>query len=441
MQSGVEGMRRTLREREPESPSAKLNTLHGTELTATALLRQIEAPRLISLMKGDLDWIVMKALEKDRRRRYETANGLAMDLRRYLNNEPVLARPPSRLYRFQKLVRRNQTIFFAGTLVAISLIAGLGTSTWLFFREKEARHQQAALAAEAERLAVENEQAKDRESELRRQSEDREKIIQSAIYVSQEKYGEANRLLDTIKTPPPKPSYDGVSAYRLVGDWLALQGRWVEAAERYSTLMEIDKLDKWGAVTLDYQACGVVLVESGELDRYGRFCATTVDSFATTTNGDAAGRILKTILLRQPDEKLMARLKPLGEAAVQYVHPQDTNIFSGWAAIPAGLWWYRLGDYAKAISESQKGIEENDNATALTATLRLISAMAKFQNEQISEARSELVRAREVIEAKFSSDSYAGDAGQGFWYDWAFARILEREAVAKIEGAPPKQPL
>jgi hypothetical protein len=131
----------------------------------------------------------------------------------------------------------------------------------------------------------------------------------------------------------------------------------------------------------------------------------------------------------------------LGEAAVQYVHPQDTNNFSGWAAIPASLWWYRLGENNKAIAESQKGIEENDNATARTATLRLISAMAKFQDGQIAEARSQLARGREVIESKFASDSYAGDAGQGFWYDWEFARILEREAVARIVGSPPTDPL
>ncbi|HEX9045958.1 MAG TPA: serine/threonine-protein kinase, partial [Verrucomicrobiae bacterium] len=97
MRAGVEGVRRTLREREPQRPSGILTTLHGTELTATAAHRHADPPKLISLLKGDLDWIVMKALEKDRTRRYQTANGLATEVRRYLNNEPVTARPPSRL--------------------------------------------------------------------------------------------------------------------------------------------------------------------------------------------------------------------------------------------------------------------------------------------------------------------------------------------------------
>src|SRR6185295_11508558 len=93
--SGIDAMRKTIREKEPARPSARLATLQGEDLTTTAKRRSAEAPRLIHLLKGDLDWIVMKALEKDRTHRYETANGLAADLQRHLSNEPVVARPPS----------------------------------------------------------------------------------------------------------------------------------------------------------------------------------------------------------------------------------------------------------------------------------------------------------------------------------------------------------
>ena len=92
-------MRRTIREKEPPRPSTRLSTLAGDELTTVAKRRQAEPPKLIHLLRGDLDWIVMKCLEKDRTRRYETANGLALDIQRHLNNEPVVARPPSRLMR------------------------------------------------------------------------------------------------------------------------------------------------------------------------------------------------------------------------------------------------------------------------------------------------------------------------------------------------------
>src|SRR6059036_3089236 len=91
--SGLDEMRRTIREREPVRPSTRLSTMLEGELTTTARQRQSESLKLIHLLRGDVDWIVMKCLEKDRARRYETANGLASDIQRHLNNEPVVARP------------------------------------------------------------------------------------------------------------------------------------------------------------------------------------------------------------------------------------------------------------------------------------------------------------------------------------------------------------
>src|SRR3989441_2118075 len=115
--SGIDAMRKTIREKEPVRPSTRLATLKGEELTTTAKRRSADAPKLIHLLKGDLDWIVMKCLEKDRARRYETANGLTLDIQRHLTNEPVLACPPSRAYLLQKLVRRNKLIFTSGGTV------------------------------------------------------------------------------------------------------------------------------------------------------------------------------------------------------------------------------------------------------------------------------------------------------------------------------------
>lgn len=123
--TGLDEMRRTIREREPLKPSTRLSRLWGVELTTTANRRQTEAPQLIHLVRGDLDWIVMKALEKDRARRYETANGLAFDVQRHLNNEPVVARPPSNLYRLQKLVQRNRLAFAAAATVSVTILLAL----------------------------------------------------------------------------------------------------------------------------------------------------------------------------------------------------------------------------------------------------------------------------------------------------------------------------
>jgi tetratricopeptide (TPR) repeat protein len=125
-QGGVLEMLRVIREQEPTRPSTKLSTAEG--LPALAASRGMEPARLTRLVRGELDWIVMKALEKDRERRYETANGLAMDLQRYLADEPVQACPPSAGYRFRKFMRRNKTALAVAGLIlfCIALLAGGG---------------------------------------------------------------------------------------------------------------------------------------------------------------------------------------------------------------------------------------------------------------------------------------------------------------------------
>src|SRR5688572_20813908 len=149
LRSGMNEMRRKIREDEPPRPSTRLSTMQAADLTTIAKNRQADAPRLIHLVHGDLDWIVMKCLEKDRTRRYETANDLATDLRRHLQSEPVTARPPTQLYRFRKLVRRNKLAVSAAAAVSVALILGLCVATWALMRERAAR----ARAEEAERLA------------------------------------------------------------------------------------------------------------------------------------------------------------------------------------------------------------------------------------------------------------------------------------------------
>src|SRR5438034_7939709 len=150
--AGLDKMRQTIREQEPERPSTRLSTMLSTDLITTASRHHTDAPKLINLLRGDLDWIVMKPLKKDRTPRYETANALAMDIQRHLSNEPVLASPPSNLYRFQKLVRRNKTIFAAIGAAVLALVIGLGLSLYFFLREREARRRAVAAEQEQSRL-------------------------------------------------------------------------------------------------------------------------------------------------------------------------------------------------------------------------------------------------------------------------------------------------
>jgi serine/threonine protein kinase/Flp pilus assembly protein TadD len=126
--ASLDEVRHKIREMEPVRPSTRLSALARDELTTAARCRGTEPPKLIGQVRGDLDWIVMKCLEKDRARRYETANGLARDLERHLNNEPIVARPPSRLYEFQKTMRRHWVGFAAVAAVLAALSIGVVVS-------------------------------------------------------------------------------------------------------------------------------------------------------------------------------------------------------------------------------------------------------------------------------------------------------------------------
>jgi serine/threonine protein kinase/WD40 repeat protein len=150
--AGVDEIRHHIREDEPPKPSTRLRTLGEAERMTVARHRGTALAQLSLLLRGDLDWIVMKCLEKDRTRRYDTANGLIADIERHLRNEPVIARPPSSWYLLQKLVRRHRVGFAAAGAVIAALVAGLGISVFSLVNERTARER--AVAAEREQIRL-----------------------------------------------------------------------------------------------------------------------------------------------------------------------------------------------------------------------------------------------------------------------------------------------
>ena len=155
LKAGLDEIRRVIREQEPDRPSTRLSKMTQADITTVAKRRQSEPPKLIRFVHGDLDWIVMKALEKDRRRRYETANGLALDVQRFLDSETVAARPPSKAYRFQKAIRRNKLVFGAATAVVAALVAGIAISTWQTVQARKAQRETEAARNDERRLLME----------------------------------------------------------------------------------------------------------------------------------------------------------------------------------------------------------------------------------------------------------------------------------------------
>ncbi len=158
-------IRRIIREEEPATPSTRIHTL-GQAASVVSANRHSDPRRLSQLVRGDLDWIVMKALEKDRNRRYETASGLAADVRRYLHDEPVLARRPSAAYRLGRIVRRHRGLVLATSLVLLALVGGMIGTTLALIQATaaqadavhEAKQKDAALGDREAALA----QAQDR---------------------------------------------------------------------------------------------------------------------------------------------------------------------------------------------------------------------------------------------------------------------------------------
>jgi serine/threonine protein kinase/tetratricopeptide (TPR) repeat protein len=150
--AALDDFRRMIRETEPPKPSTRLRTLGG-KITQVAKHRQIQPERLSRLVQGDLDWIAMKCLEKDRARRYETANDLATDVSRFLNCEPTTAAAPSTFYRVRKFARRHRSALITGALFLVMLLGGTIVSLWQAVRAMNAESKSAFEARYSDQIA------------------------------------------------------------------------------------------------------------------------------------------------------------------------------------------------------------------------------------------------------------------------------------------------
>jgi serine/threonine protein kinase len=243
-------IRRIIREEEPPKPSTRISTL-GQAATTLSTQRQSDPRRLSQLFRGELDWIVMTCLEKDRNRRYQTANSLAQDLERYLHDEPVLACPPSALYRFRKFARRHRAVLVSVSLIALALVAGTAVSLWQAWRatraeslaEERFQAEQAARVAESKRR-LQARSALDANTSLllgdllaRQQTltEEHKKFLRQALQAYEEfaadtaedeasRYGAARALANV-----------GLIRRRLAPSTEA-QAAWQEAVKRYARL-------------------------------------------------------------------------------------------------------------------------------------------------------------------------------------------------------------
>ncbi len=219
---------RIIREEEPPKPSLRLTT--SKSLESIAANRQIEPKKLSTLFRGELDWIVMKALEKDRTRRYETANGLANDIRRYLNDVAVVACPPSAGYRFRKFARRNKAALTTALLVAAALVVGLFGTGWQAVRATRAKHdaqsEQARAVLAWKQADEQREQAVEAEEAERQESEKNRRLFYTSdVALAQQAWrdGDPIQMVDRLERHRPEAGQEDLRGFEWYYMWRLAQ--------------------------------------------------------------------------------------------------------------------------------------------------------------------------------------------------------------------------
>ncbi|MDQ8180750.1 serine/threonine-protein kinase [Pelagicoccus sp. SDUM812005] len=411
---GIADLRRIVGKEEPPLPSERILSL-GSEEADTISASLNKTPKsLVSRLKGDLDCIVMKAMSKDRHRRYETADALATEIKRYLADEPVVAHSPGFFYRYRKMVKRNRTMVLASTAVALTLIFGLGLSTWLLMREREAR--QRAEAAEQQ------------QARLRQEAEFRGQLTEAAMLVSKEEYAEADVLVGGVELN--EATMEGAAVFRALGEWHAINGRWRLAAERFKTLLKVNQLEGADVSSLDYLELGPVLIELGDLDEYDRFRRQAVERFSGV-DLPFADRIVKISLLVSANGEMLRQLEPFAEASKVSIHGAETsgdNFQAAWRSMSHALFEYRRANYAEAVAYARRCFAYGAPNAPRDAAAGFVLAMASYQMGRTDDAEAAYRAAARLVESKYVTNIDLGNPVQGFWFDWAFARVIKREA-------------
>ena len=391
---GIDEMRRRLRSEEPPPPS-----------------RVISGKTLRS--HHELDWIVLKALEKDRERRYSTVRALAEDIERHLTNSPVLAHPPGGWYRLRKLVRRNQLASAAIAVAVLTLAGGFTTSTLLLLRARAAEQQQARLRAEAE---------------------ERARVTKAAVLLMQGKPAEADAEIQHIGDSLTQPSVEATSVFRDLARWSATKGDWQTAGERLLALSRVsrfDDSDMTDNVTRDLVPVAPTLIKAGDLPAYRGFNRTILARLGKTNKPVAAEHVLKTCLQLPADEATLDALQPVADVAeASLIDLQPEHRLVAWRCAVLGLWNYRTGRHREAVRWCDKALSLRDEEQARHAYVRLVRAMANRSMGKYPEAQSEIQSVGNIVAA--TGGKIFGNQQEGYWHDWLCVEILLQEALSTI---------
>ena len=416
--AGYDAVMRFIREEEPPKPSTRLSALKPEELTVVAEKHHADPAKLERGMRGDLDWIVMKALEKDRRRRYETPDAFASDVARHLNNEPVTAVAPSTLYTLQKFIHRHKTGLAVGASLLLLLLGGAAASTWQAVRATRAERAQSVLRQQAE-------EARANERQLRLQAEAREKIARADAFVRSGSLDEADTVMRTIPPLVDDMNAPGAAAiYFSLGDWRARQGQWKEAATNYFKSLA-GRPD-------DFEAShwlAPVLVQTGDMQSYEQLRRRMLARFGETTDPVIAERIVTDCLILPWSGPELARLEKIADAALT----AGSNHWA-WNSIQfaKGLAEYRSGHFASAVDWLQAPLREQGRDLARDIETYMVLAMAHHRLGYHGYAQDALTTGLGLAAWLPSSQNDLKDWKA--WNDWVIAQALMREAKELVNS-------
>ena len=410
-QAGVTEMRRTLMEDYPPRPSEVVRFRNVGE-RANAL----PGPRdkWANMLRGEIDWIVIRAMEKERDRRYQTVNSLSMDIQRYLRNEPVIARKPSRWYFLSKFLQRNRAACVSGVAMLLSLLVGLGTTTALYFREKEALAEQARL---------------------QRQVQARANVSLAAILLSEGNKEEADLLLRKDPLESIDASPEAAEVFRALGRWNAVFGRWPQAANCFRLMNEANRLADPARVAegMDLLMTAPSYVEAGDKKSYEDFRSDALNRYLPTQSAIQAEHVIKACLLLPADEATMRKLEDSARACRENLPGKSgAQGLPGWNALSLSLLHYRKAEYEEAIRQAETSLTYRDDVGSKSSAARCILAMSRFRVGEVKEARRQLQLVKSTLHRVESQIDDTGFPPIGNWFAWSVVRILKREAEATL---------
>ena len=416
---------RTIRETDSQAPSARMTSLSERDRANVAQCRRANPQKLSSFFRGDIDWILLKALEKDRRRRYQNASGLADDIGRYLEHEPVAARPPGRIYRFQKTIRRHKRAVAAICVATAALLFGVlaGDRAEASRRQKE-KNASAAQAAEAARTKVEIERI----------------LTKADIVFRNGETSEAERLVNQIPGSSLGPNSALASLRRQIGNWYAHKFQSSQAASNYSGLLEVNCFDGWANRSLDCLLCASAVIEAGDLAAYEKFRTETTPQYIGTTDARIAQRISRAALLGPADREFTGTVGPLYDLMAASIDTTPVRWDESWYCLALALTDYRRGHYSRAeewcrLSLAFKNVNAGDWLGPAGVTLM---AMIHHQMNRIDQAQFELAYARPPIDSIASKERRPALVSSTAveWVNFITAHILLQEADALIGAVP-----